>query len=158
MPIRFRCAYCNQLMGIARRKAGTVVKCPTCSGQVVVPQNDMEGTDREPQGSPAPAAKQAQPNLLENSDFNKMFEEPPPIDPVTASPSASAPTHSPPSPPAAPVYSEGHRSDSSASSIEAVPQGILLSPAKATILTVVAILLLAVAFGVGVLVGRFVLS
>ena len=28
MPIRFRCAYCNQLMGIARRKAGTVVRCP----------------------------------------------------------------------------------------------------------------------------------
>ena len=25
MPIRFRCAYCNQLMAIARRKAGTVV-------------------------------------------------------------------------------------------------------------------------------------
>ena len=38
MPIRFRCAYCNQLMGIARRKAGTVVRCPTCAGQVVVPR------------------------------------------------------------------------------------------------------------------------
>src|SRR5262245_60470883 len=37
MPIKFRCAYCNQLMGIARRKAGTVVNCPTCNGQVVVP-------------------------------------------------------------------------------------------------------------------------
>src|SRR5204862_5290906 len=37
VPIRFRCAYCNQLMGISRRKAGTVVRCPTCSGQVVVP-------------------------------------------------------------------------------------------------------------------------
>ena len=24
-------------MGIARRKAGTVVRCPTCGGQVVVP-------------------------------------------------------------------------------------------------------------------------
>ena len=30
MPIRFRCAYCNQLMGIARRKAGTVIRCPNC--------------------------------------------------------------------------------------------------------------------------------
>lgn len=37
MPIRFRCAYCNQLMGIARRKAGTVVSCPSCAGQVIVP-------------------------------------------------------------------------------------------------------------------------
>src|SRR5947209_4069935 len=34
MPIRFRCAYCNQLLGIARRKAGTVVRCPTCAGEV----------------------------------------------------------------------------------------------------------------------------
>src|SRR5205807_1078291 len=37
MPIRFRCAYCNQLMGIARRKAGTVVKCPKCAGEIIVP-------------------------------------------------------------------------------------------------------------------------
>src|SRR5207253_599174 len=43
MPIRFRCAYCNQLMGIARRKAGTVVRCPKCAGQVVVPH--PEGYD-----------------------------------------------------------------------------------------------------------------
>jgi len=37
MPIRFRCAYCNQLMGIGRRKAGTVVRCPSCAGEVIVP-------------------------------------------------------------------------------------------------------------------------
>lgn len=43
MPIRFRCAYCNQLMGIARRKAGSVVRCPTCSGQVVVPTLEEAG-------------------------------------------------------------------------------------------------------------------
>src|SRR5262249_61750502 len=40
MPIRFRCAYCNQLMGIARRKAGNVVRCPRCAGQVIVPNAD----------------------------------------------------------------------------------------------------------------------
>jgi len=37
MPIRFRCAYCSQLLSIATRKAGTVVRCPTCAGQVIVP-------------------------------------------------------------------------------------------------------------------------
>jgi DNA-directed RNA polymerase subunit RPC12/RpoP len=37
MPIRFRCAYCQQLMGIARRKAGAVVRCPRCAGEVIVP-------------------------------------------------------------------------------------------------------------------------
>ena len=37
MPIRFKCVYCEQLLGIARRKAGTVVKCPNCAGQLIVP-------------------------------------------------------------------------------------------------------------------------
>lgn len=57
MPIRFRCAYCNQLMGIARRKAGTVVKCPKCAGEIIVPTpesgdaatNDFELTDENGQ-------------------------------------------------------------------------------------------------------------
>ena len=48
MPIRFRCAYCNQLMGISRRKAGTVVRCPSCSGQVVVPNPSAEPTVDHP--------------------------------------------------------------------------------------------------------------
>src|SRR2546430_12042301 len=72
MPIRFRCAYCNQLMGIARRKAGTVVRCPTCAGQVVVPNADAE---EEPEGTarqPAPA----EPPLFERSDFDQVFDVP----------------------------------------------------------------------------------
>ena len=47
MPIRFRCAYCNQLMGIAKRKAGTVVRCPSCAGQVLVPNPDDESPSAE---------------------------------------------------------------------------------------------------------------
>jgi len=38
------------------------------------------------------------------------------------------------------------------------PPGILLSPAKATILTVVVVIGLAVAFAAGLLVGRFLLT
>lgn len=38
MPIRFRCSYCNKRLSIARRKAGTTVECPSCSGQVQVPE------------------------------------------------------------------------------------------------------------------------
>src|SRR5262249_32266945 len=58
MPIRFRCAYCNQLMGIARRKAGTVVRCPRCAGQVIVPDPGPEAADaggerNGPGGGPA---------------------------------------------------------------------------------------------------------
>ena len=55
MPIRFRCAYCNQLMGISRRKAGTVVRCPSCSGQVVVPNPASEPTEK-PHEAPSPKA------------------------------------------------------------------------------------------------------
>src|SRR5437870_12831859 len=77
MPIRFRCAYCNQLMGIARRKAGTVIRCPNCAGQVIVP-NPEPGAE-EPPGHLAPQPAAPQPSLQENaplfegSDFDTLF-------------------------------------------------------------------------------------
>jgi phage FluMu protein Com len=37
MPIRFRCAYCNRLLGIATRKAGTETTCPHCGYTITVP-------------------------------------------------------------------------------------------------------------------------
>ena len=52
MPIRFRCAYCNQLLGISRRKAGSVVQCPKCAGQVIVPPQGPE--EEQFQGPPNP--------------------------------------------------------------------------------------------------------
>src|SRR5438094_9291471 len=76
MPIRFRCGYCNQLMGIARRKAGTVVSCPTCSGQVVGPTPEPsadpspEIEEKSPPLEPAPA-REAAPDLFERSDFGQ---------------------------------------------------------------------------------------
>ncbi len=48
MPIRFRCVYCDQLLGIARRKSGTVVKCPNCSGQLMVPSPEPDDDDVGP--------------------------------------------------------------------------------------------------------------
>lgn len=68
MPIRFRCAYCNQLMGIARRKAGTVVRCPSCAGQVVVPSPEGEAP------AEAPAAGAPKEPLFERSDFDEIFQ------------------------------------------------------------------------------------
>src|SRR5437764_3620589 len=70
MPIRFRCAYCNQLLGIARRKANQVVRCPTCAGEVVVPEPEGGAEEPEPQKVPA-----NQP-LFERSDFEDLFNEP----------------------------------------------------------------------------------
>jgi hypothetical protein len=48
MPIRFRCVYCDQLLGIARRKSGTVVKCPNCAGQLIVPSPEPNDDDAGP--------------------------------------------------------------------------------------------------------------
>src|SRR5207248_11693560 len=67
MPIRFRCAYCNQLMGIARRKAGTIVRCPKCAGEVIVPALP------EPQAANGPGRLDRQ--LLEADDFGKDFAD-----------------------------------------------------------------------------------
>ena len=68
MPIRFRCAFCNQLMGIARRKAGAVVHCPKCNGQVVVP-SPIE----QPAAGLRPASGGPEGGLFDVSDFGPEF-------------------------------------------------------------------------------------
>ena len=40
MPILFRCHNCQQLMSIARRRAGHSVPCPTCGTSLVVPEEE----------------------------------------------------------------------------------------------------------------------
>ena len=40
MPIKFRCHYCRQFLGISQTKAGAVVDCPTCGRSVRVPELD----------------------------------------------------------------------------------------------------------------------
>ena len=83
MAIRFRCAFCNQLMGIATRKVGTVVRCPKCSQQTVVPAT----SDIEPSPSASlPAhnthrpAKSITPlpqnRPFDAENFGKVFEQP----------------------------------------------------------------------------------
>src|SRR5262245_40754632 len=42
MPIRFRCSYCNRLLGIATRKAGMQTTCPHCGESITVPTPDSE--------------------------------------------------------------------------------------------------------------------
>jgi DNA-directed RNA polymerase subunit RPC12/RpoP len=152
MPIRFRCPHCNQRLGIARRKAGTEVQCPKCQALVLVPPTDMEGIGDAAAPPPAPPA----PLVFERSDFEDYLKEPlhqgpahpipdaEPFPDFAAAPPEPAP-HTPAAPPAffpppAPPPS---------------PPGLFLSPTQATILTVIAILLLALAFGAGLCVGRF---
>ena len=48
MPIRFRCSYCNRLLGIATRKAGMETTCPHCGYTITVPvpQEENDRTER----------------------------------------------------------------------------------------------------------------
>ncbi len=64
MPVRFRCKYCNQLMGIARRKIGMEVNCPTCHNPVTVPPTDSPDVDQ-----PAPKKDP----LFEGSDLDALL-------------------------------------------------------------------------------------
>lgn len=165
MPIRFRCAYCNQLMGIARRKAGTVVRCPTCSGQVVVPNPTGNEADEPEPNKPAP-------NLFERSDIDDLLR--PEASPAATVASGAEPASPPPRPPTGawgtgPEPAMGvERLDKVAVAAPAPPgmltplpasaPGVVLTPGKMTFLAVVGVLLLGIAFAAGVVVGKYVLG
>jgi hypothetical protein len=69
-------------MGISTRKAGTVVKCPKCAGEIIVPSPDEPQTSDEPaeqaiappveQPGAAPAGPAAP---FEEKDFEAYFNE-----------------------------------------------------------------------------------
>ncbi len=150
MPIRFRCAYCNQLMGIARRKAGTVVRCPKCAGQVIVPAPVPELVPAEPAGAPGPA-------LFEESDFDQLFEASPPLvpsPPVQPLPPVVNPLPRPaaPPPPLAGAGFDVQPVNLSPAANYQTP-GIFLTPVKLTILCVAVVVLLGLSFFLGLLVG-----
>src|SRR5262245_42338757 len=127
MPIRFRCAYCNQLMGIARRKAGTIIRCPKCAGQVIVPSPIPEGVPGQAgavqQPLPPPGTG---PALFEGSDIEKLFGTQP-----AAAPPAPAP------PPPLPLGQPQPYFDMESLPLSPVPPrapGIFLTPGKLTVM------------------------
>jgi hypothetical protein len=164
MPIRFRCAYCSQLMGIARRKAGTVVSCPTCHGQVVVP-DPGPGSEETNKGDDNGGA----PPLFESSDFDQIFGNPGAVSAPAAAPAppagpplVTAPVVPAPPPPAsaAPPQAQPEitfdveRPGRAMETARAGQTGIWLSPTAMTLLCLFVILLLALSFVAGLLVGR----
>jgi hypothetical protein len=147
MPIRFRCAYCNQLMGIARRKAGSVVRCPNCAGQVIVPS--PVGEEPIPQPVPQQPGAAPAPVLFEGSDFDKLFEPntvgaPPAMNPVSIPQPAAF---------AGPIAGAGYDVEPVSTPAYQGP-GIFLTPVKLTILSVSIVILLGLAFLAGFLAGR----
>src|SRR5262245_53589362 len=170
MPIRFRCVYCDKLLGIARRKAGAVVNCPQCNQPLIVPTPEPE-PEPQPSGAAAggpPALPQKPGKLFERDDFDAMLrgeatlrtpDEPrkkrrtktphPPAPPPTPWPSEAVPSlpkTAPPDPTTIP------RPASPATG------GIVLTPVKLIVLLIGLIGLLGLAFGGGILIGRMLVT
>ncbi len=154
-------------MGIARRKAGTVVRCPSCSGQVVVPNPTTEPTEKPHEGqSPRQAGG---PVLFERSNFDELFDDAAGGKRSAGRPAAAAAPHPTPDQPQAigspptpkPVGFDFDVEpvalpESQAPPTPSVAQpGFVLSPRTATLLIVAAILGLSLAFIVGMIVGAF---
>jgi hypothetical protein len=175
MPIRFRCEHCQQLMGIARRKAGSRVNCPTCGLSVTVPSADAADADARDKPNPAapaaagaPAAGGVPPGtVFERSDFDHLLGEgDQPAQAAARKAPAPAPERKAQAAAAAPVKAPATRrggvdvepvaAPSSAAWPASAP-ALVLSQQQVTILSVLAVVLLALAFAGGVLVGRFVL-
>lgn len=108
MPIRFRCAYCNRLLGIATRKAGTDTTCPHCGYTITVPYpDDAEKTERVNLADVEALLKRpaAEPPVVDGAEVTQksgVMTAPPPVQ-VHAKASAPnpAPVPSPASKPAA---------------------------------------------------------
>jgi hypothetical protein len=166
MPIRFRCAYCNQMLGIARRKAGTVVRCPTCAGEVIVPMPD----DPSVAAAPEPGEKM----LFERNDFDDVFSPtaatPRPAEKPAVAASATGPLPSPPALPPVPEWVQAEEVPTRRAEFDVEPatrdvpapppvritpaqSGILVTSAQVTMLAVAALVALLLAFGAGLLVG-----
>ena len=152
MPIRFRCAYCNQLMGISRRKIGNVVRCPKCSGQVVVPNpDDGQAADDGPEDANAPAHALEDPELerlLAGGAAKPKASSPRPAPQQQKFPDMAfdvdvEPVDAPPNVPSVPATTA------------TVPRGALLMPRWVLFsLVFLALLLAGLAFLVGYLLGK----
>src|SRR5262249_22551536 len=177
MPIRFRCAYCNQLMGIARRKAGTVVHCPKCKGQVIVPtpENAPPAEDENPfalgptnaaaaQHGPRPGGVPAGPGaagaVFERSDFENLFQ-PVPQSPQAASPQAAQPAPAGAAPASGAVREPAPSTVAAPSNLEfervfpkPTSRRLELTPTMLALAGGLIVILMGLAFFVGLLMGR----
>jgi phage FluMu protein Com len=165
MPIRFRCVYCNKLLGIATRKAGTVIQCPECGEKLIVPTPPEEKPSPEEamENAAAEMMEQDPPRLFEHSDFEKLMHEEPafrPIEPRSPEPSKPVKRPAPPAPaimqaPApAPIYEPMPQPGG----FDVVtPQGYFVSSSRLTWLSVAMVILVVLAFTAGLLVGRSLL-
>lgn len=117
------------------------MRCPGCQQFVMVPHEQPAGAPAPTQPRPAPAPAPAHP--FERDDFEALLNGP-----GTAAPA----------PREEPMYEAPVEYGAERVVLPPAPQGLVLSPTRVTVLTVVLVLLLALAFGAGLLIGRFYLT
>jgi len=156
MPIRFKCPTCERMLSIARRKAGSQIVCPRCEEDVTVPDADLadeedinvepveeSGSSTKPIAIGAPPkapTKPKQDKLFEDSDFEQLLDE----KVKKASDDAAARKPEPPKLVPQPTTPPELIED----------KGVLLSRGAAVVLGVLMLVLLALAFATGYLIGR----
>ena len=132
-------------MGIARRKAGSVVNCPKCNGQVVVPTPENEPAAVNPPTPGGPTGG----GVFDVSDFGQELAA------GGFAPQQLSPQMEPQAwnnPIAVNAGDEFDVVPLAASSIR--PRGLLLSPMVLTLVAVLAVMLVGLAFVVGLLIGQ----
>ena len=165
MPIRFRCVYCDKLLGIARRKAGSVVNCPQCNQPLIVPTPEAEPEPTAATAKGAVNSNLGPGKLFERDDFAELLQ----ADATVRSPeprskrakrqrgsekSPLAPQPFPvesslPAPPAPMMAPLPYR-------VPARSGGMVLTTGKLILALVVVFVLVGLAFGGGVLLGRMI--
>ena len=156
MPIRFPCNACGQLLGIATRKVGTEIHCPTCGLAVIVPDEEQakllrqraRGENKQPFTTPDTPPEISIPRERHEafdggleSFLTQLDVSPAASKPLTAasvSPSIKTPPPKPPPPkaPAAPVSAKSTtpstpKNESNGTHI-APPQSVVPPPPPAT--------------------------
>ena len=96
MPIRFRCDYCNRLLGIARRKAGSETTCPHCGYAIIVPEASDQADDKPEENTDSGSAAHDAANFDEIDAM--LGKAQPSSEPVQAAPAPSAPQQEKPRP------------------------------------------------------------
>ena len=139
------------------------MRCPTCAGQVVVPTPEAAGQEED--------SADAQPFVFERHDFDEVFSpslaaSPPPAPSRAAGTASLMPGGMVNGPVAgdAPAGAWGthaeppfdvERLDPAAASRSRKASGLVLSPTKATVLSVIWIVSVILAFSIGLILGLF---
>lgn len=153
MPVQFRCDTCNGKLSIATRKIGQSVACPRCHESMTVPsasqigeeltellltvgrsQRDSNGVGQEQSLSKTslrPGKSLDEMPLFERSDYEKLLDPHAKLPKPLPLPSEAPLAAIPPTPPLA------------------ITDAIIIGRTKATVLAVIVVLLLGLAFGLG---------